>query len=119
MLTLLKPGKFNKYNTIRKYANTVNDNSINRMMKPLRKVISCNANKKVVTILPISDNAENREVFKNYTGVMVVYENDPAITVECGIDSIGVIMWYFNMNNDKFSNFVDHDTKYYIIKNLE
>jgi len=104
---------------------------IPNVMKPLKKAISLSANKKIKSIVPLEQKflleypditykgmkLENQNIV--YNGVKLEYNDGSKIYIECSENAIGAIMWYYGFDNNKFTSYINHDTKYYIIKNLE
>jgi hypothetical protein len=88
-------------------------------MTPLKNAISLSANKKIKNIIPIENKFLYEYTNTTYKGVKLKYIDNSIIDIECSEKGIGAIMWYFDFENKKFTSYINHDTKYYIIKNLE
>ncbi len=88
---------------------------------PLKLVINHSANKKIISITPISD-ANYIEWPSNeykHKGIKITYDTDETIDLSCDSIETGVIMWYYEIPNKKFTSYIDDNFQKYIKKNTQ
>lgn len=115
MLNLFKTNKISaKY----KYSTIKNPDTLITAIKSLNSVIKHSVNKKIITIVPLKQIYLGSLPREKYNGVQIQYDNGDISDIKCSNISIGVIMWYYDIDNPKFTSYIDYNTKYYIIKSL-
>ena len=117
MLNLLKN---NKISTKYRYSiktNMKNVNTLDCAIKSLNGIIKHNPHKKIINVIPLEQPCFEIP-HKKYNGIKLICDNGEVFNIKCSSDSIGAIMWYYDIDNHVFTSNVDYNTKYYILKSL-
>ena len=104
-----------------------NKNAINQMapyydstMKPLKKIIKFQSDKKIVDIMARQTHAYNLYGFESQKkGVIIKFDNDETYELSCDSIEAGVIMYYYGIDDGKYTKYVNEDFRKYIKKTIK
>lgn len=101
-----------------------NKNAINQMstyyestMKPLKKIIKFQSDKTVIDIHARQTHTHNLYGFESQRkGIIIKFDNNETYELSCDSIETGVIMFYYGIEDDEYTNYVNKDFRKYIKK---
>lgn len=92
----------------------------NSVLYSLRTVIVHSTNKKIVNIVPINNDPYLELQCDKLTkkGIIIKYDNGETFELSCDSVETGAIMWFYDVENKMFTNYIDGNFQKYIKKKL-
>jgi hypothetical protein len=84
----------------------------------LQYVINCSKNKKIISITPIYKEQIPQSQEFSHKGIKIKYDDNQVYDLSCDSVEIGAIMWYYNIDNKKYTNCIDDEFQSYIKKHI-
>jgi hypothetical protein len=89
------------------------------VMQPLRNAKLICHNKKIISITPQHDECTYDFPCEGHMGIRIHFTDKTNVSLTCSTIEIGAIMWYFNIQNEHFTKYIDNDFQMYILANLK
>lgn len=70
--------------------------------------------RKVITIIPQSDECLESYPCQGHDGAVITFSNGETAKYDCSSVNLGIIMYYFHIDNDHFTSYVDADLRKHI-----
>ena len=77
----------------------------------IRDVTTLCCSRKVKSIEPISQMCEERYPCEGHDGALITFENGETMKYECSSVDLGIIMYYYSIDDDHFTEYVDEDLR--------